>query len=262
MYQTFRVLVSVVLGTLMFLSVIFGMPYISFVHLEILESQKCSKVWAACILLTIIVLLISMYFWFISNNRYYEASVTTDFRVNYKLVKFMLFSSFILSFSVAWVCVIGHFDICSRRFQCKTPTIARIRTCVIVGLVFNALHVLILCGYAILLAIVASPFHAVPVLLLYLSCICVFVITVSDSINKCDLICVIIVILINVILWGLIIWAYFIMVTLIGEYSKDEEGLWSVIGGFIPALINILLGYFIREIINLLSPKDQTEKEE
>ena len=269
-YQLFRIQVSVVLWTLAVLSVIVGIPYILFVRLKALKLQEHSnrhQVWASCILLTFIVLSITFRFWYISYDRYYEASATADFKVNYVLVVVMLPSSFLLCSIVACFCdtICGHFgcfdcynncklELSSCICPCKKPWIARILTYMIIGLVFNALHLLILCGYAIMLAIVASPFHAMPVLLLYLSCIYMFVITVSESMKKSICVSLTIVVPTNAILSVLIIWSYFTMVAMIGEYSKDE-GLWSVVGGFLPVLINILLGYFIREIVNLLSPK-------
>ena len=265
-YRDFRIMVSIVLWVLVFVSTLFGIPYIMFVQLKALKLPEHSnrhQVWASCILLAILVPLITGYFIYVSQNRYYEASAAADFRNNYKLTVVFLVLSFFFNFAFAYFydfiasCCNYQLELDICICKCETLKIARLLTCTIIGLVFNALHLLTLCGYAIILAIVASPFHAMPVLLLYLSCIYVFVITVSESMKK-SCICLIIVLLMNIILSVLIILLYFIMVTLIGEYSK-EEGLWSEVGGILPISLHILLGYFIREIINLLSLKVKTD---
>ena len=197
-------------------------------------------------------------------NQYDKTSVAADYKINFELAFVFLCSSFFLNFVVACVydiiasCFNCQLELSSCICPCENQTIARIVTYLIIGLVFNALHLLIPCSYTILLALVASPFHAMPVLLLYLSCIYMFVITVSESMKKGNCICVVIIILMNCVLSVLLIVSYFIMVTLIGEYSKDE-GLQSVVGGLLPTSINILLGYFIREVVYFLSPKDKID---
>ena len=251
----------------MFLSTIFGVPYILLVHLKHLKLQKHPnrhQVWASCILLTFLVPIVTYVAYISCKNQYDKTSVAADYKINFELAFVFLCFSFFLNFVVACVydsianCFNCQLELSSCICPCENRTIARIVTYLIIGLVFNALHLLIPCSYTILLALVASPFHAMPVLLLYLSCIYMFVITVSESMKKGNCICVVIIILMNCVLSVLLIVSYFIMVTLIGEYSKDE-GLQSVVGGLLPTSINILLGYFIREVVYFLSPKDKID---
>ena len=253
----------------MFILVILSTIRIPYVieHLKALEIQKhpnLHEIWASCILLILIVPTVTLYFLSISRIRYYEANIAADVVFYYVTVQFFLVTSFFINFIVSrWYdrCQLelsSCIKVCSFNCPYNTLKASRLLTYIIVGLVFNALHLLIPCGYAIVLAIVASPFHAMPVLLLYLSCIYVFVITVSDSLKKKKRICVIIVLVVNVILSILLILSYFIMVTLIGEYSRDE-GLFSVVGGLLPVSLNILLGYFIREIVNMLFSRVNTD---
>ena len=259
MYQWFRISVSVFLWMLVLLSMKFGIPYIV-ETLKLQEDRNHHQVWASCILLAFLVLIITLYFLCKSRSRYHDANATIDYYYNSVLVIFFLFFSCIINSFIAYFCDTrsnNRLKSSSCIYPCENLKCARILTYLTIGLVFNALHLLILCGYAIILALVASPFHAMPLLLLYLFCIYMFVITVSESM-KGNIRTRVFISLLNCFLSGLLIYSYFIMVTLIGEYSKDE-GLWSVAVGLLPTSIHILVGIFIREVVCFLSSKDKKD---
>ena len=195
-----------------------------------------------------------IYFLYASQWKYYGISATNDFMFNYMVVVFVVPSSCVTYSFITLLFDRFRLELNSCITECPSLIASQLLTYFVIGVFFNAVLLLILCGYTIILAVVASPFHAVLVLILYLFWIYVFVKTVSDSMKKGRYKCVIIAIILNIILSVLMISSYFIMVTLIGEYNQDE-GLWSVVGGLLPVSLNILLGYFIREIVNLLPSK-------